>query len=178
LEKANSLEDVADIQVIREQVDEAQDTLRQAEQLVPVEYHLIPNQGFAPLEEPMEEFWAVMGKLQVQWARITLAPIAGLTTLSDTQEEDLLRGITHYAQALAYFLQFSPELRLHKETFEGVYSYLKICGIPRLQKVRNRIEEVQREYKVSLVPLLKEIDETLALKPQFASEPDPYGING
>jgi Zn-finger domain-containing protein len=110
-----------------------------------------------------------MGKLQLQWAHIALAPIAGSATMTDSQEELLLRGMTHYAQAIAYFLQFSQELRWHKEAFERIYNHLKIYGIQRLQKVRNRVEEVEREYHVSLTPLLKEIDETLALKPQLVS---------
>ncbi len=161
---ADCLEDKADIYIKRNQLTQAEATIRQAEAVIPSEYHLTLGYGFTKIVEPIAGFWSMLGKLRLQRAKLTLRPVPDLTTLTEEEEDILLEAMEQYALAIAYFWQFSKARRLHEETISEIYRLLKVYKLERLQKVRERVTKVAAEYHVDVSILLKEIDETLALK--------------
>ncbi len=161
---ADSYEDIADIFIIQGRMDKAEEYLSKAEALVPPEYRLVEGQGFKDIDEPVEGFWQMMGKICLARGDIVCAPVHGLEHLSNEQEFVLLEGVEQYALAIAYFLKYSSNLVLHKEAFDAFYGRLKKRRIERLKKARERVLAVSGRFKVNLDPLVAEIDEALGLK--------------
>jgi len=164
VDRADSYEDMADVFALQGQLDRAEEYLEKAEALVPDEYRLVEGGGFREITEPVEGFWQIMGKVHLARGHNISRPIRGLESLTEEQEAVLLKAVEQYALATAYFLQYSPHLELHKETFEAVYDRLKRSGIERLEKAEKQVLVVADRFKVDLGPLLAEIDETLGLK--------------
>jgi tetratricopeptide (TPR) repeat protein len=163
--RADAYEDTADFCIRTGEPERAEEYLREAEALVPGEYRLVEGQGFREVEGPVEGFWQVMGKVCLARGRIVFAPLRGLEgPLSDEQMTALLDAVEQYALAVAYFLQYSRELRLHQGAFGAIYESLKRYGIPRLEKAREQVSSVAERYAVDLDPLLTTIDGLLGLK--------------
>ena len=164
VDRGDSYEDMADVFALLGELEKAEEYLRKAEALVPKEYRLVEGQGFPEVKKPVEGFWQVMGKVCLARGHNVCAPVRGLEALTEEQEAVLLDAVEQYALAVAYFLQYSPHLRLHREAFGAIYESLKKYGIPRLEKAREGVSAVAERYRVDLSPLLAEIDEMLGLK--------------
>jgi len=172
--QADSYEDMADVYTLRGELEQANKRLQQAQGLVPEEYRLVEGQGFPEVEHPVEGLWQVMGKVYLARGHNIVAPVRELDKLNEEQEATLLDGIEQYALAVAYFLRYSPHLRLHRKALSAVYESLKRRGIHRLEKARERVSAVAERYRVDLSPLLADIDETLGLKAPAAPEASPF----
>lgn len=165
VETSDSYEDIVDVYIIQADFTNAVDNLRQSESFIPEEYRLVEGQGFMPIKEPVEEFWSMLGKLEIQQARIVLAGVGH--ELQNITQERLLAAMPHYAKSVAYFLRFSADYSRHKTTIKEIYDYLKSLEIAQLQEVRDVVVGVEQAYQVDLQHLLEDIDETLALAPQL-----------
>ena len=164
VDRADTHEDMADVFALQGQLNQAEEHLGKAEALVPTEYRLVEGQGFRDISEPVEGFWQLMGKIHIARGHNISAPIRGLESLTDEQESMLLDAVEQYALAVAYFLKYSPHLRLHREAFRAVYERLKKYRLERLEKAEKRVLEVANRFKVDLSPLVAEIEEALGLK--------------
>lgn len=164
VQEADAREDMARLCLNMGERNRVEDYLRLAENLVPSEYLIREGLGFQEIKEPVEGFWQILGKVCMTRGDNTAAPVLGLDSLSEDQENLLLDAVWHYALAVAYFLRYSPGVKQHQGAFKAIYRALKRYGIPRLTKARQRVADVEERYRVDLSPLLEEMDKMLGLE--------------
>jgi hypothetical protein len=111
--------------------------------------------------------WQMLGKLYIARGRLTSELIRNREDLSDEQIKTLLTAMTHFTKAIAYLLKFAPNPEAHRGGLAVIYRRLKVYSVPRLEQVRQHVEEVAGEYNVNVGPLLKMIDDVCGLRSQL-----------
>lgn len=189
LQKADFVEDEVDIYVIIARLEEAETKIKEAESVIPTDYHLIEGCGFKSITEPIIQFWSLLGRLELHRARIEMLrtfailphipksspPSATLKDVSQSLSDEerligLKKAVSHYAKALAYFLHFSYRRSIHEPTFREIYNVLKDRSLAVLQEVRSVVQEEESRYKIDLSPLLTQIDTVLGVNPADQTE--------
>ena len=162
LQLLDSYDDLAYAYAAWGEQDEAERYLRKIDQAVPDAYRLVEGQGFQELPNPVDGYWLVLGKYHLQrgvWAR--KAADRGRTP----QEKDRLLDVSarHFALALAYFQQFSPEQTYVHIISRTMYQHFKTLGTQRLERLRDEVKQVGRQYGVDISRLLDTLDDTIGI---------------
>ena len=127
---------------------------------VPGEYRLVEGIGFRKLSSPVDGYWLVLGKYYLQrgiWARKE----ADRSQTPKEEDQLLDESARHFALAMAYFQRFSPEQTLVHVTSRTMYQHFRTLKTLQLERLRREVQNVARQYRVSLSRLLATLDDTI-----------------
>lgn len=166
LQLADSYDDLSQVYADRGAPEqEYMSWLEKALALVPNEYRLT-RRGFRKLVDPVEGWWLVWGKYHLGCGVRAMKQAVEHEVTTDQDKDRLLdQAAEHYALAVAYFQQYSPEDRQLDETLKSIYRRLKTLRADRLARLRRQIAAYGRHYRVNLDQLLGLLDDTLGLEP-------------
>ncbi len=144
IERADALEDIAEIYFQQLEYTTALQKLRQAEVLVPKEYVISVSSGPPKIENPITPFWAVLGKICLLRGQIDM-------------ERDLHKeAYKWWAFAGSYFDLYAPTTTLTNYAVRTIYGKLRMLKIDQLEEWRSASEQVMREFRLP-EPKLKQI---------------------
>jgi hypothetical protein len=111
-DRADLLEDLAEIQFLAEDVEGAQARIREAEALIPAIYQT----GGSPSDQDLveSEYYAPLAKLEMLKGQMAF----------EGDSEEIKAGLQHYLLAYVYFNRFSQEPGEQTELVERVYRRL------------------------------------------------------
>lgn len=161
---ANILEDMAHLHWAWKDRSTTLDYLERAEATIPEEYKPKPGQGFATVSEPINPLWVALGKIYLLRAELIFNPGDYLARLEDPEIEALLESMKYRLLAVACFEHHSPYAsgdHMMKETRKAMYNSLKRYGVPRLELLRSKMQEVSETYNLSFTSVFNYIDRTM-----------------
>jgi tetratricopeptide (TPR) repeat protein len=139
---------------------QAEEYLEKIYREVPQEYRLVAGEGFPEITDPVDGYWRVLGKYHLQrgiWA-YREAEQAQEPARKDSLLDETVR---HFALAIAYFQKFSPAIAQVVSTQHAMYRRFTTLELERLDRLRQKVEEVAQDYNVDLGYLLDTLDDTL-----------------
>ena len=161
----DSCEDLAQVYFQRGDYDNTDVWLNRAEEVVEARYKIEAGVGLSdiPLDECVEEFWQLMGKIELQ--RGHLAYERGLLEGQGKVPRSAVEQMTqHYAFAAAYFEQYSERAVRLENTFKQVYSRFKHCKIEDLHYVQAQLLPALKDnYRLDPAALTEFFGDTLGL---------------
>lgn len=140
--------------------EQAEEYLEKIYREVPQEYRLVAGEGFPEITDPVDGYWRVLGKYHLQrgiWA-YREAEQAQEPARKDSLLDETVR---HFALAIAYFQKFSPAIAQVVSTQHAMYRRFTTLELERLDRLRQKVEEVAQDYNVDLGYLLDTLDDTL-----------------
>jgi len=163
-ETANLLEDIARLHWAWKDKKATEEYLDMAEAKIPSDYKPELTTGFAKVPEPVNPLWVALGKIYLLRAELIFNPDDHVGPLTDSEIEVLLQSMEYRLLAVACFEHYSPfaggDARM-KETRKAMYNSLKRYGVPRLEKIRAKMEEVSTAYDISFDSVFEYIDRTM-----------------
>jgi len=165
LQAADSYDDMAQVYADRGRPEpEVEKWLDKVRQKIPQEY-ILTEQGFRDIPDPVEDWWLALGKLHLgYWVR-AIKKAVEQEALPEEKDRLLEEAVDHYARAVAYFQQYSPDAYELHTTSKSIYRRLKTVRADRLERVRRQITDFARGHKINLDRLLLLLDATLGLEP-------------
>jgi tetratricopeptide (TPR) repeat protein len=118
VDKANTLQDLAEICFLSDDLTAANECLDEVETLIGNEYKIIPGKS-VPNAELAQEYFAPLAKVEM---------LRGQMAFDQGAYE---QGLQHYILAYAYFMRFSPDA-IEKDTMVE-YLYINLREIERKQ---------------------------------------------
>jgi len=132
--------------------------------MIPEKY-MLTDRGFQKVIDPVEDWWLALGKLHLGYG-VRAMKKAMAQEVSPKEKDALLdKAIRHYAQAVAYFQQYSPEAHELSITLRSIHRRLKTVRTDRLERLRAQIDRFAEEHKVDLGRLIRQLDATIGLPP-------------
>jgi len=158
-EKADALNDIAEIYYHAREHEKAEGLLRESDLLIPRDYHITKEKGVAvSVKEPVSGFWQILGKNALGRGRIAF---------DRTQYE---AAMEHYLLLLLYFQLFSAgavETAFREHPSQELYENLCRLSASELEGLREHVEKVSAEYNASQEPgtrkLLHALNSALAV---------------
>lgn len=177
LQKLDSLDDLAHAFADMGDFATAQDWLAKLESQIPPRYRIVERIGFQEFENPIEEYWLVLGKLHLQravWAyRHTehdqFSPLGRKVLINDYSvllpDQLLDKMAEQYALASAYFAQYSPRHPRHQVTIKSIYRRVKTLNMEQLRRMTGIVKSVGQTYRVDLRDLLATLEDAMGTQP-------------
>jgi len=166
---ADACEDLAQTYIARGDYAATQLWLNRAEERIPLPYKITSGRGLQPIptEECVEEFWQMMGKIELLRGHLAYDQEAGQAQGKVTRTT-LEQAMRHYAFAAAYFERFSGQAVRLEATHKQVYNRVKRCRIEDLRYIQDEFLQSLREtYKLDPSALGQFFEETLGLALQL-----------
>lgn len=137
VDRANTLQDLAEVFFFSGDREVAQERLREVEELIGPEHQIIPGEH-VPEEELPHEYFAPLGKVEMTRGQMAFA------------QGQLEKGLRHFVLAYAYFVRFSPEA-VEKDTLvEYLYNHLRGASIERQQDVLESVQAWVEQYNLGV----------------------------
>lgn len=149
VERADTLEDMAQVYFNRCEYARALQLLDESESLIPQEYLIKDSTGAPTVVEPVAPFWSVLGKTSL---------LRGHIAFDQAQKKDAARW---YTLASAYFGLYAKATALTDYAVRSVYT--RVCGLPSDELVdwRRFAGLCEKEYHLGRTKLTEVLDDTL-----------------
>ena len=127
IERADTLQDLAEVFFDIGDQKTAQEHLTQVEELIGPEYRIVPGEPESGKDLP-REYFAPLGKVEMLRGQMSF------------EQGQLVKGLQHYILAYAYFVRFSPDA-VEKDTMvEYLYNHLREAPV---EQRRGALEDVR-----------------------------------
>ncbi len=159
-EKADILEDLAELFWRLGEKEQARSYLQSAKDCVPLTYKPKLGIGFENVDEPIDTFWLLRGKMYLLQADLDFDPGSVFVEhLTDDQVNAMLLSMRDRLLAVACFAQYSSFSgnRRMREIMAALYNGLKRYGGPRLKRVIEEAHWLTQAYNIE-----KELDPAIA----------------
>ena len=137
VDRANTLQDLAEILFLLGDDEAAEDRLAEVEALIGREHRLVPGEQAPPVELPTEYF-APLGKVEMTRGQISFA------------RGQFTEGLRHFVLAYAYFVRFSPEAGEKDTLLEYLYTHLREFPIDRQRSLMVSVRTWVQEYDIGV----------------------------
>jgi tetratricopeptide (TPR) repeat protein len=161
----DTCEDIAEVYVQQGDFDRAALWLQRAEEKIPDAYKIIEGRGLGdvPLEERVEEYWQILGKVELRRGHMAYdradAANQGKVTRAALEE-----AMTHYALAATYFERYSAHAVRLEATHKQVYSRIRRCKLEDLEYIQGTfLPSLKDRYGLDPATLGRFFEETLGL---------------
>ncbi len=161
----DTCEDIAEVHVQQGDFDRAELWLRRAEEKIPDAYKIVEGYGLpdVPLAERVEEYWQILGKVELRRGHITYdredAANQGKVTRPALEE-----AMKHYAFAATYFERYSAHAVRLEATHKQVYSRIRRCKLEDLEYIQGTfLPSLKDRYGLDPATLGRFFEETLGL---------------
>ncbi len=144
MEKADALEDIAQVYFQQSNYQAALQKLQDAEFIIPKEYFISESAGIPKLSDPVTPFWALLGKT---------ALLRGQIEFERGLSKDAYKWWTY---AGAYFDLYAPTTTLTNYAVRSVYSNLHNLGVGQLEEWKKVADKVGQDCHIPQ-PKLREI---------------------
>jgi tetratricopeptide (TPR) repeat protein len=142
----------------------SQTSLQAAEDQIPDIYKLTP--GIAPhdvpLEECIEEFWQILGKIEL--LRGYLVYDVGASSEGQASRPILENAMEHFVRAYAYFERYSDQAAGLETTLKQLYARFKKCKYDDLRYMQDELlPRIAQSYSLDATSLTRFFRDTLGL---------------
>jgi len=151
VEQVDTLEDLAELYFNRKEYREALGLLEQVEGTIPQEYLIRDPAGLPGIEEPISEFWAVLGKADL---------LRGHIAFEQGNKRETLR---RYTLACAYFDLYSERTILLDFAAHVIHNRLHGLDPDELAEHRRYVQQCAEKYGLTKPRLLEVFDDTLVV---------------
>jgi len=135
VDRADTLEDLAEVLFFSGDGVAARQCLEEVETLIGPEYRIVPGEQQPAAGLPNDHF-VPLGKVEMMRGQMAFA------------REQLEEGLEHYVLAYGYFVRFSPDA-VEKETLiEYVYNHLRDVSLERQQEVLASVRTWVDKYRL------------------------------
>lgn len=160
----DACEDLAQVFFQQQEYNYSHLWLQKAESKIPDCYKLRPGAEpcDVPLEECVEEFWQILGKIEL--LRGYLAYDVGLSGEEQVSHQILEQAMVHFVLAYAYFERFSVQAAGLNNTLKQLYSRFKKCRYDDLRYVQDDLlPRIAQTYSLDPTNLAHFFEDTLGL---------------
>ncbi|MEJ5198541.1 MAG: hypothetical protein WHX53_06430, partial [Anaerolineae bacterium] len=161
----DACEDMAEVYAQQADFDRAELWLKRAEEKIPDTYKIVEGQGLpdVPLEERVEEYWQIMGKVELRRGHLTYDREAAAHE-GKVGRAALEEAMKHYAFAATYFERYSAHAVRLEATHKQVYSRVRHCKLEDLEYIQGTfLPSLKDRYGLDPTTLGRFFEETLGL---------------
>jgi tetratricopeptide (TPR) repeat protein len=133
VDRADVLQDLAEVLFVTGDKDGAQQCLMEIEELIGPEYRILPGEQMPGEELPHDQF-APLGKVEMTRGQMAFA------------QGQLEQGLQHYVLAYAYFARFSPDAVEKDTLLEYLYKHLRDLPAERQQALLESVRAWVGQY--------------------------------
>lgn len=151
VEQVDTLEDLAELCFNRQEHREALGLLERVEETIPREYLLSSPARLPSIEEPISEFWAVLGKTDL---------LRGHIAFEQGNKREALR---RYTLACAYLDLYSEQTILLDFAAHVIHNRLHGLDPDELAEQRRYVQQCAEKYGLTRPRLLEIFDDTLGV---------------
>ncbi len=157
-DRADFLEDLAEVHVWREDFTEAKEVLAELDSIIPDDHKILPGKGIADIPEPVAGFWGALGKGHLLRGAMAYA------------QGEYKEAAKHYMIAGAYFEHRAKEDKTALEyTIGHVYDKFKVLKYKDLREVRDYAWDILKQYRVQRYrKIFEAIEDTLGIPKDLA----------
>lgn len=151
VEQVDTLEDLAELRFNRKEHREALGLLEQVEEAIPKKYLFRSPAGLPHTEEPISEFWAVLGKANLLRGHIAL------------EQGNKREALWRYTMACTYFDLYSEHTILLDFATHVIHNRLHGLDPDELAEHRRYVQQCAEKYGLTRPRLLDIFDDTLVV---------------
>lgn len=163
----DSLDDLSQVYGDMGNQGKCEDYVARVLETIPDAYRLT-SQGFTNTPDPIvEDWWRLLGKVYLGKAVRNVKQAASHPdkTLSTEKEGKLLDAAAlEYAQAVAYFLQYSPHSDYLDRSLKSINKHIKTLNTARIRRMYLVIQKFGEERGVDLKRILSLMERTMGLE--------------
>jgi tetratricopeptide (TPR) repeat protein len=149
VERADTLEDMAQVYFNRRDHERASQLLDQSDTLIPQQYFIQDTSGLPTISEPVAPFWAVLGKTSL---------LRGHLAFDQALKNESARW---YTLASAYFGLYAEATTLTDYAAHSVYARVRSLPPDEIADWRRVTTLYEKEFCVGKTKLIEVLDETL-----------------
>lgn len=165
----DTCEDIAEVHAQQGDFGRAELWLKRAEEKIPDTYKIVEGHGLPdmPLEERVEEYWQVLGKVELRRGHLTYDREAAANQ-GKVARSALEEAIKYYAFAATYFERYSAHAVRLEATHKQVYSRIRRCKLEDLEYIQGIfLPSLKDKYGLDPATLGHFFEETLGLALQI-----------
>lgn len=161
---ADAYEDLAQVFFQDKNYKYSQTSLQEAEEQIPDIYKLIPGAALhdIPLEECIEEFWQILGKIEL--LRGYLVYDVGASNEGQASRSILEEALEHFVRAYVYFERYWDQAPGLETTLKQLYARFKKCKYEDLRYMQDELlPQIAQSYSLNPTNLTRFFGDTLGL---------------
>lgn len=150
-EVADTLEDLAELEFNRADIENARERLKRLDAIIPKEYWIAKTFGMPHISEPVAEYWAILGKAHLLRGHIAF----------DCGQQ--LEAAEKYVLASIYFGLYSETSPFMDFAMPSIYSRLRKLDPSEIADWRLSANRFQSGFGATRTKLMEVLDETMGI---------------